>query len=221
MHWEADRLLWTYSKTFAYTTRRPANKSFWFLCRWEKKDQNCCSNIPQCMMSLLKPAWPWGFLSQEQRSPHIPAPSSPVSMVFPSSYPPPQNPTVSLWSPCWTKEPLSLGHKVSYLSPIASRALEAFSLKDAKQLPVLTHHKLPATKSTQSSLALLVVTGPFGFSLCLFVPPISAWSIGHCANSILGAMLIDGQFSALLNNNQRHSSAPLDLVVCRHISKRK
>lgn len=27
-------------------------------------------------------------------------------------------------------------------------------------------------------------------------------------------MLIDGQFSALLNNNQQHSSAPLDLVMC-------
>lgn len=122
---------------------------------------------------------------------------------------------MSLWSLCYTKEPLSPEYKVSHLSPIAPLSLRGF-LYERNQLPVLTHHELRGTQPTQSaqsSTALSDVIGSFGFSLCLYLPPISARSIGHCPFSILGAKLIEEQFSALLNNSQWHFSAVLDTVI--------
>lgn len=95
-------------------------------------------------------------------------------------------------------------------------------MNETNQLPVLTHHELHGTQPTQSaqsSAALSDVIGSFGFSLCLYLLPISAQSIGHCPISILGAKLIEGQFSALLNNSQWHFSAVLDLVIRPPISK--
>lgn len=80
-------------------------------------------------------------------------------------------------------------------------------MNDTNQLPVLTHHELPGTRptqSTQSAIALSDVIGSFDFFLCLYLPPISAQSIGHCPISILGAKLIEGQFTTLLNNSQWH-----------------
>lgn len=170
-------------------------------------------------MSLLKPAWPWGFWVRNREGP-----------TFLSNHPQfqssfyhlihhhktrlcPCDPPVTQKNLCHsgTRSPIFLLSQVP-------RALEAFSMNDANQLPVLTHRKLSGTQptqSTQSSLALSDVIGSFGFSLCLYVPPISAWSIGHCTIGILGAKLIEGQFSALLNNSQWHFSAPLDLVICQ------
>lgn len=168
--------------------------------------------MPQCMKSPLKPAWPWGFWVRNREAPTFPVKSSPVSIMVLSSYPPTQNWTVSLWSPV-TQKNLCLWSTRSPIFLLSHpRALEALSVSDAKQLPVLSHHKLfLLTQSAQSSLPDVI--GSFGFSLRLHVSTVSAWSMGHCPISILGAKLIEGQFSALLNNSQWHFTAPLGLVI--------
>lgn len=164
-------------------------------------------------------------LSQKQRSPHIPVQSSPglnrVSIVFSPATKPrlcPCDPPAAQKNLCHqsTRSPIFLlSHR---------RALEAFSMSDTNQLPVLTHHELPATRptqSTQSSTALSDVTGAFDFSLRLYLRPVSARSVGHCPIRILGAKLIEGQFTALLNNTQWHFSAVFELVMGQLLSKNK
>lgn len=173
------------------------------------------------MMSLLKPAWPWGFWVRNREAPTFLASLPQFQSWFYHLLPHHKTQTVSLWSLCYTKEPLSPEYKVPHLSPIASLSLRGF-LYERNQLPVLTHHELRGTQPTQSaqsSTALSDIIGSFGFSLCLCLPPISAWSIGHCPFSILGAKLIEEQFSALLNNGQWHFSAVLDPVIRQPNSK--
>lgn len=133
-----------------------------------------------------------------------------VSIIFSATTKPrlcPCDPPVAQKNLCHqsTRSPIFL---LSY-----HRALEPFSMNDTNQLPVLTHHELPGTQPTQSSTGRSDVIGSFDFSLCLHLPPISARCIEHCPNRILGAKLIEGQFTALLNNSQWHFSAVLDLVV--------
>lgn len=82
-----------------------------------EKPKMKCPNIPTCMMSLLKPVSPEAFLSQKQRSSHIPARSPPVSIMCLSSCPPttktrlcPCDPIVAQENLCcWsTRPPISL-----------------------------------------------------------------------------------------------------------------
>lgn len=111
--------------------------------------------------------------------------------------------------PLLDKEPLSLGYKIFHLSPIASQSLRGFlyarqptSCPDSSQACWY-----PPTQSLQSSLALSDVIGSFGFSLCLGLLTVSSQSIELCTLRIFGAILTEGQFSALPNNSQCHCCA--------------
>lgn len=126
------------------------------------------SSIPRCMMSLLQPPSPWGFWVRYREAPAFLCNLPQFQSCFYHHLPHHKNLTVSLWSSCYTKEPLSSEHKVSHLSPSPSpRALESFTMNHTNQLPVyhaMTHYELPGTQPTlsaESSTALPDVSGSF------------------------------------------------------------
>ena len=164
------------------------------------------------MMSLTRANLALRGLSPKQRSPHIPLQSSPcfnhVSIIFSPTTKPqlcPCDPPVTQKNRC-TPSPIFL---LSHL-----RALEAFSVSGAPTnflSWLITSFLVPGPHNPPRprlmSLALLI------FLFASYLPPISARSIGHCPSCILWAKLIEGQFTALLNNSQWHFNAPLELVV--------
>lgn len=135
------------------------------------------------------------LLSKKQRGPHIPVQSARVLVMILSSYPASQNQTVSLCSPCRTKNLCHSGTRscISLLSH--PPALEAFSM-NGRPLPVLTHHKSASTQPTQSSPGSPLTS-------LVDLPNVSARSIEHCATSLLGPKLTEEQFSTLLHNSRR------------------
>lgn len=151
----------------------------------------CCLKVAWGMMSLLHPARPWGF-GVRNRGPHIPVQSARVLVLCLSSYPASQNQTVSLWSPCKTKNLCRWRTRPSISLLSHPPALEAFSV-NGHPLPVLTHHKPASTQPTQSFRA-----PPGSLALCFYLPSVLARSVEHCTITILGAKLTEEQFSRLL-----------------------
>lgn len=143
--------------------------------------------------------------------------SSPVSIMFLSFSPPPQNLDCVLVIPLLHKR--TFVTRVQGLPSFAYHILEPYRLSLWTTPPnflswLITSFLVPSPHSPHNpprlslmSLALLI------FSLCFHLPAISAQSIGHCPICILGVMLIEGQFTALLNNSQWHFNAVLELVV--------
>ncbi len=155
-------------------------------------------------------------LNPKQRSSHISVQSSPVFNHVSIISSPPQNPDCVLVIPLLHKEPLSPEYKVSHLFPIASLSLRGFFCE---------RHKPTSCPDSSwvswypTHTVYKILHGPlwchwlFWFFSLPLLPPILAWSIGHCPVKILGAKLIEEQFTVSLNNSQWRFNAIADLVI--------